>query len=190
MKSILIVGLTFLSLILYSQNNMNEQLNKLFLDLDLTSNPQAMANKSSLKFEHVVRKGISWGNTGGNINNFVASFSKHPLIQSRIKEGQISIIQKEEDVQFSNFSVNERISFNDEKDMISEYKQLTESFEKLGYRVKSSTIQNENFEIKSENTEILMEDNSNKSKLTIGYYTPSKDERNKEYFLALVFTNY
>lgn len=190
MKSILIVVLTFLSLILYSQNNMNEQLNKLFLDLDLTSNPQTMANRSSLKFEHIVRRGISWGNTGGNINNFVASFVKHPLIQSRIKEGQISIIQKEEDVQSSNFSINERILFKNEEDMISEYRQLTESFEKLGYRVKSSTIQNENFETKSENTEILIEANSKKSKLTIGYYLPPKDENEKQYFLALVFTNH
>ncbi len=73
--------------------------------------------------------------------------------------------------------------------MLNEYNRLCSTFEKLGDRVKSTVIQNENFETMSENTEILMEANSKKSTLTIGYYLPPPFEKDKEYFLGLVFTN-
>ncbi|MDC8099430.1 hypothetical protein [Chryseobacterium rhizosphaerae] len=169
---------------------MNAQLKKLFLDLDLTSNPKTMVNKSSLKFEYIIRQGISWGKTEGNTSNFVAKFDKNPIIESSIKEGQISIIQKDEDVQSGNFSINERIWFYNEEDMMNEYNKLTESFEKLGYRVKNSIVQNEYFETKYENTEILMETDSKKYTLNVGYYLPPKDEENKEYFLAFVYTSH
>ncbi|UKB85673.1 hypothetical protein LF887_08635 [Chryseobacterium sp. MEBOG06] len=190
MKNILIVVLSFLSLILNGQNNMNEELNKLFLDLDLASSPKNMVNKSPLKFEHIVRQGISWGNAGGNVSDFVARFDKNPLIESSIKEGQISIIQKDEDIQSGNFSITERVWFYNKEDMINEYHKLIESFEKLGSRVKNSTIQNEDFDTKYENTEILMETDSKKSTLTIGYHLPPREEEDKLYFLAFVYTNH
>ena len=190
MKNIFIIILTFLSLILYGQNNMNEQLKNLFLDLDLTSNPKIMANNSFLKFEYMVRQGISWGKTGGNTSNFVAKFDKNPLIESRIKEGQITIIQKDEEIQSGTFSINERIWFYNYEDMMNEYRKICSSFEKLGYRVKNTIVENDNFETKNEITEILMKTDSKKSTLTIGYHLPSKDEEDKVYFLAFVYNNY
>lgn len=190
MKNIFIIILTFLSLILYGQNNMNEQLKNLFLELDLTSNPKTMANNSFLKFEYMIRQGISWGKTGGNTSNFVAKFYKNPLIASRIKEGQITIIQKDEEVQSNTFSINERICFYNEEDMINEYNKTTALFEEYGYRVKNSTVQNENFETNFEFTEILMKTNSKKSTLTISYSLPPKEENDKNYFLVFVYSNH
>lgn len=186
MKSTIIITLTFLSLILYGQNDMNEQLSKLFLDLDLTSSPQKMASKSPLKFESGINQTISWGKPTNNTGSYVADFNKNELIKSKIEKGIITIISKDQ----NDFSINERIWFLTYEDMLDEYNRVCSSFEKLGYRVKSTIIQDDNFETKSENTEILMETNSKKSILTIGYYLPPKDEKDKEYFLAFVYTNH
>ncbi len=59
---------------------MNDQLSKLFLDLDLFSKPETMASKSYLKFNYIIRQGISW--TGGNTSSFVANFDKNPVIKT------------------------------------------------------------------------------------------------------------
>lgn len=171
---------------MFGQNNLNEQLTKLFLDLDLTLTPKTMVQKSSLKFEYGSNRGISWA--GGNTNTFISKFYKNPLIKSQIKEGEISIIQKDDELQSGNFSINERIKFQNEEDMMKEYYKSIALFEKFGYRVKNSTIQNENFETNFEFTEILMKNSSKKTTLTISYSIPPKGE--KGYFLAFVYTNY
>lgn len=195
MKSVFIVTLTFLSLILYGQNDMNEQLSKLFLFLDLTSSPKEMVAKSSLKFEYGINRGINYRNKNDNTTSndtftFGTSFTKNPLIESKIKEGQISILQQSVEVKSGHFTIHEKIEFLNEDDMIKEYYNMCSIFEKLGYRVKNIIIQNDDFKTKSENTEILMETNSNKSTLTIGYYLPPDYEEDKEYFLAFVYTNH
>lgn len=190
MKCKLIVTFTFLSLILNGQSNMKEKLSELFLGLDLTSNLQNMVTNSPLKFEYGVNRTISWEKSSNNMGNYVANFDKHELIKSKIKKGLIIIASKEQNILTNDFSINERIGFYNEDDMISEYHKLTESYEKLGYRVKNSIVQNEDFETKFENTEILIEKDSKKSALTIGYYLPLKEEKVKEYFLTVVYTNY
>lgn len=189
MKGILIVALTLLSLILNGQNNMNEQLSKLFLDLDLTSSPENMAKKSPLRFEYGINQTVNWGKPGTNAGNYVAAFDKHELIRSKIKTGLITIISKDQNAMSNDFSINERIWFLNYEDMLNEYNSICSSFVKLGYRVKNTITQNDNFETKSDNTEILIEKDSKKSKLIIGYYLPPNDDNDKEYCLAFVYTN-
>ncbi len=149
-----------------------------------------MVQKSSFKFEYGSDRGISWGNTGGNINTFISKFDKNPLMESQIKEGEISIIQKDDEKQSGNFSINERIKFQNEEDMMKEYYKTTALFEEFGYRVKNSTVQNENFETNFEFIEILMKSNSKKSTLTISYSIPPKEDQNKDYFLSFVYINH
>jgi hypothetical protein len=187
MKNALNIVFTFLNLILFGQNNMNEQLDKLFLDLDLTLTPQAMVAKSPLKFEYGITQTISWGKTDNNSGNYVADFDKNSLINSKIKKGLITIIPENKDL--NTFSINERIWFHNYEDMLIEYNNLCSSFEKIGNRVKNSIIENENFEKKSETTEILMKADSKKATLTIGYFLPPKGEKNKEFFLAIIYSN-
>lgn len=189
MKSTFIIILTFLSLILYGQNNMNEQLNRLFLDLDLSLNLKDMVQKSSLKFEYGVNQTVNWGTNNNNTGDYIATFDKNPFMDAKIKKGVITIIPGKQDAQANSFSINERVWFNSKVEMVNEYNKICTSFEKLGYKVKNTIVQNDNFETRSENTEILMEFGSKKSTLTIGYYLPLKGENNKEYVLAFIYTN-
>ncbi|MGK6342468.1 hypothetical protein ACMGDK_09530 [Chryseobacterium sp. DT-3] len=190
MKIVLSKFLTFFSLILYGQNDMDEQLKKLFLDLDLTSNPQVMVSKSSLKFEHIVRQGINWGNAGGNTTNFITKVAKNPFIESHIKDGQISIIQKADEVKSGTFSINEQLWFDNYEDLMQEYRKICSLFEKFGTKVKNKIVEDENFEIKHEITEIFMEKDSEKVTLTIAYHLPPKEMGEKEYFLAIIYTKF
>lgn len=189
MKSILITIFILTGVTMLSQNNTNEHLSRLFLDLDLTSSPENMAKKSPLKFEYGINQTVSWGKPASNAGNYVAVFDKHELIKSKIKTGLITIISKDQSAISNDFSINERIWFLTYEDMLNEYNSICSSFEKLGYRVKNTITQYDNFETKSENTEILIKTDSRKSTLIIGYYLPPKDDNNKEYCLAIVYSN-
>jgi hypothetical protein len=189
MKNILITIFILTSVTMFAQNNINEQLSKLFLNLDLALPPRTMVTKSTLKFEQGRNQGIGWGKTSNSTDTFITEFDKNPLIESRIRRGKITIIQKDEEVRAGVFSINERIWFHSSEDMMNEYYKICFSFEKLGYRVKNTIVENDNFETKNETTEIRMESDSKKSSLTIGYTLPPEDEENKEYFLAIIYTN-
>lgn len=185
---------TLMSSITFSQTNMNEQLSKLFLDLDFNKDFHNIAMKSSLKFKYGINRGVSFRDENGNIKSndtsiYQTEFTKNPLIESKIKEGHISIRQQDVEMQSGHFSINERVWFYSEEDMMKEYYSITALFEEFGYRVKNSTVQNENFETNFEFTEILIKSNSKKSTLTISYSIPPKYERDKEYFLAFVYAN-
>lgn len=195
MKNLLVVMYTLLSTVMFSQNEVNEKLSTLFHDLDLNKDFHKIAMKSSLKFKYGINRGVSFRDANGNIKSndtsiYQTEFTKNPLIESKIKEGHISIRQQDVEVQSGHFSINEGVWFHSEEDMMKEYYNITALFEEFGYRVKNSTVQNENFETNFEFTEILMKTNSKKSTLTISYSIPPKYERDKEYFLAFVYTNH
>lgn len=175
-----------MSTFLFCQNNkMNEQLQKLFLDLDLAGNPHEIAKKSKLKFESGTNRTVSWGRSD-NISAYVASFDKNYFIESSIKKGILTIIPKTSDMKKNVFSLNERVWFYNHDDMQKEFLKICSIFEKFAVRVKNTAIQNENFEIISENTEIIFDTNH---KLTIGYHLPVKNEKNKEYSIAFIYDN-
>ncbi|KKO89204.1 hypothetical protein AAW12_24075 [Sphingobacterium sp. Ag1] len=192
MKNTLVIIFTLLSTILFAQNEAYGQLRKLLLDLDLSLDPRAMTMNSQLKFKYGVNRGINFQDEKGNIvaNNtytYEADFIKNPLIKSEIKKGEISVIQKEE-VQFGAFSVNERIWFKNVDDLINEYRKICSSFEKYGYQVKNTIVEDDNFNIKNERTEIMIPDSSKKAQLMIGFLLPPKDDENKEYLLSIIYS--
>lgn len=171
---------------LFCQNNkMNEQLQKLFLDLELAGNPHEIAKKSKLKFESGTNRTISWGRSD-DISDYVVSFDKNPFIESKIKKGVLTIIPKTSDIRNNVFSLNERIWFYNVDDMQKEFIKICSIFEKLAVRVKNTAIQNENFETVSESTEIEFDTNQ---KLTIGYQLPVNNEKNKEYSIVFIYDN-
>ncbi|MBT2559829.1 hypothetical protein J7E50_18060 [Pedobacter sp. ISL-68] len=192
MRSIVIALLIFLSTGMFGQENVNSQLKKLFLDLEINLPPKLMVGYSSLTFEWSIRKGISWDKDKPDSEDthiFNTRLSENPFITGPIKEGQISLIQTNKEMEQGRYSIHQKVVFYNADDMINEYNNSTSLFEKFGYKIKTSTIQNENFETKFELTEILMENESKKCKLTISYSVPAKKEKVKEYSLVFVFTN-
>ncbi|WP_179466809.1 hypothetical protein [Chryseobacterium sp. H1D6B] len=93
---------------MFGQNSVNKELDKLFLDLDLFSNPESMTNKSSLRFEYGLNQTINWKKTDNSTGNYIADFDKNSLIESKIRKGLITIIPGDRDIQDNAFSVNER----------------------------------------------------------------------------------
>jgi len=177
-----------------AQNNIHDRLSKLFFDLDLNKSFRQTSLKSSLRFEYGINRGVSFRNeNGGNTystdtSTYEADFIKNPLIESPITEGHISIRQQAQETILDKYLIVERIGLLNADDMLNEYYKLCSLFEKFGYRVKNTLIQNDNFETKSELTEIFMEQDGKKSTLSIGYRMPLKKE--KEYFLSINYTNY
>lgn len=170
---------------LFSQNKMNENLQKLFLDLDLTQNPHEIVKKSKLRFGNGTNRIINWGGTD-TVADYVANFDKNPFIESKIKKGIVTIIPKKSDLRNNIFTINERIWFYNREDMLKEFEKICSLFEKQVYKVKRTIIQNESFETVSENTEIIIDTNH---KLTIGYYLSAKSEDDKEYSMTFIYDN-
>jgi hypothetical protein len=195
MKNTLIAIFSIFNIAIFGQNTMNDQLSKLFLNLNITASFNNIATNTHLKFDYGINRGIPLIDEQGKIvsndkHSFIAKFDKNPLIDSRIKEGQISIMQQSEEIQSGHFTINETVHFYTEEDLIDEYYKLIALFEEFGYRVKNSTILNENQEIKYENTEILMKTESGKSTLHISYHFPEGWQEKNEYFLVFVYTNH
>lgn len=193
MKKSLILIVVFLSLSLSAQSTMKEDLSKLFLDLNLDLAPKLMIANSPLKFEWGANTGLMWTKDGKTERNdthtFIANFDKHPFIESSFKKGVLTVIQTTEEMKTDVFSIHENFEFDNPDDMISEYNRLLPAFEKFGYRVKNSTVQNENFETQFENTEILIDSEQKKAKLTISYSMPPKKEKSKSYLLTVLYDN-
>ncbi|WP_313672192.1 hypothetical protein [Sphingobacterium multivorum] len=139
---------------------MREDLSKLFLDLNLDLAPKLMVANSPLKFEWGANRGLRWTKEGKTESNdthiFIARFNKHHFIQSTFKKGVITISQTTEEMKKDVFSIHEGFKFGNPDEMINEYSRLLLVFEKFGYRVKNSSVQNENFETQFEFTEILI----------------------------------
>ncbi|WP_343657997.1 hypothetical protein [Chryseobacterium sp.] len=193
MKKTLILIFAFLSLSLQVQSTVKEDLSKLFFDLSLDLTPKLMIANSPLKFEWGANRGLMWTKDGKTERNdthtFIADFDKHPLIESTFKNGVLTVIQTTEEMKTDVFSIHENFEFDNPDDMISEYNRLLPAFEKFGYRVKSSSVQNENFETQFENTEILIGSEQKKAKLTISYSMPPKKEKSKRYLLTVLYDN-
>lgn len=193
MKKNLILIVAFLSLTLSAQSTVKEDLSKLFLDLNLDLAPKIMIANSPLKFEWGANTGLMWTKDGKTERNdthtFIADFDKHPFIESTFKKGVLTVIQTTEEMKTDVFSIHESFEFDNADDMISEYNRLLPAFEKYGYRVKSSSVQNENFETKFEDTEILIGSEQKKVKLSISYAMPPKKEKVKLYLLTILYDN-
>lgn len=171
MKKILVVICVFLSLILFSQQNMNKKLNHLFLDLDLSLTPEEMIKKSTLKFEYGVNQGVAW--TGGNTKTFITKFKEHQLIESKINGGQIFIKQSDKELQSGSYEITERIDFQNSDDLVNEFHKLSSIYDESAFKSKNLITENNNHEIISQYNEILIKSEGNISKLTIGYSLPN-----------------
>jgi len=57
----------------------------------------------------------------------------------------------------------------------------------MGFKVKNSIVQNEKYDIKSENNEILIKTDKGISKLLIGYFLPKPND--KEYTMIINYKN-
>ncbi|MBD3907088.1 hypothetical protein NAL32_20540 [Chryseobacterium sp. Ch-15] len=167
MKKILVTICIFLSLILFSQQNMNKKIDPLFLDLDLSLTPEEMIRKSNLKFEYGVNQGVAW--TGGNVKTFITKFKEHPLIESKINGGQIFIKQNDKELQSRSYEITERIDFQNSDDLVNEFYKLSSIYDENAFKSKNLITENNNHEIISQYNEILIKSGVNTSKLTIGY---------------------
>ncbi|GAA5089280.1 hypothetical protein GCM10023210_13890 [Chryseobacterium ginsengisoli] len=193
MKKNLILLYALLSLSLSAQSTMKEDLSKLFLDLDLDLAPKLMIANSLLQFEWGANRGLMWTNDckteSNDTHTFITKFGKHPFIESTFKKGILTVTQTTEEMETDVFSIHENFEFDNPDDMINEYNRLLPVFEKFGYRVKNSIVQNENFETKFENTEILIGSEQKKAELTISYSMPPKKGKNKSYHLIILYVN-
>lgn len=185
MKNILLILLTISNLSLFSQQAMNTKLNRLFLDLDLSSTPEMMTKKSNLQFDYGINQGVEW--TGGNTKMFIAKFDKHELIESKIEEGQIFIRQNDREEKLGIYEITERISFTSTEDLISEFYKLSSIYEESAYKVKNFNTENEDHEIISQYNEIIFSLDSKKCKIILGYTMPI--ENNQKPSLIISFKN-
>lgn len=173
MKNILLIILTIINLPLFSQQNMNEKLNQLFLDLDLSSTPEIMTKNSFLKFDYGISKGVEW--TGGDSKMFIAKFDKHSLIKSQIKGGQIFIRQNNRESQLGVYEITERIDFHNIEDVINEFNKLSSIYEENSFKVKNLNTESTDYEITSQYNEIFFKSESKISKIIIGYSLPKEN---------------
>lgn len=175
MKNIILILLIAFNLPLLGQEVMNEKLNKLFLDLDLSSTPEIMIKKSSLRFDYGINQNVAW--TGGKTKTFITKFDKHTLIESNIIGGQIFMRQNERESQNGIYEITERIDFQSIEDVINEFYKLSSIYEENAFKVKTINTEGKDSEIISQYTEILYKSDSKISKITFGYSLPSENEQ-------------
>lgn len=162
---------------------MKADLEKLFLNLNLEKSPKEMINSSNLKFNFGENRGVDW--TGGNTKIYDAKFAKNELIESKILNGQILIKQNDSEIQKGQFDILQRIEFQNKEELINEFYSLTKRFEKFGFKTKETIIENENFEIKSQTNQILLNSDSKIAELVFGYTLMDK----KLYTLIITYKN-
>ncbi|WP_299176487.1 hypothetical protein [uncultured Chryseobacterium sp.] len=185
MKRILTTILIALNVTLFAQENMNSKLNELFMDLNLDATPEIMTQNSKIKFDFGINKGIDW--VGGDTKHWNGKFKNHKLIDSKVKQGQISIIQNSKEIESNIFEINERIELYNETDLISEYNKLFNKYQDLSFYSKNIRVESENSNVKSDTIEFFIKDGESISKLSLTYIIPTYDP--KSYFLIVSFKN-
>jgi len=176
-----------------AQENLQDLLKKLFLNLEVSLPPKLMVGNSPLKFEWSIRKGVGWPNgdkSGTNDNHiFSTSVDKNTFISLPIQTTRLSVKQTQQEMLVGVYNIREEIVFYNAEDMMNEYYNLISKFEKFSYRIKTLSTQNENFETKLENTDILFDDEKRKSKLSFLFSMPTEDGDKKEYRLIVTYLN-
>lgn len=166
---------------LFSQENIDNELNKLFLDLNLETNVDNMISKSNLKFEvFQVEDSV----TGGTEKTFVANFNNNKLIESKILSGVCSINKNSQEVKKEKYTIDQKIAFKSLDEVIYEYNKLSAEYEKFGVRVLESTEEGDDENSGYQNKVISIENKSKLITLTFMYPIPTKTKT--EYNLYII----
>ena len=185
MKTALTTIFCILSSILFSQQKMNNKINKLFLNLSLEKNPTEIVKDTNLKFEYGENQGVEW--TGGNTKIYTTKFEKNELIHSKILNGQLLIKQNEKEIEKEFYEIIQRLEFENQEDLLFEFTTLSSEFEKYGFKSKETITENEKFEVKSQINQIFLKSENNISNLTFGYSIP--DKNGKTFVLIINYKN-
>lgn len=173
MKRILILVLFALfNQVTIAQETIKNELNELFLGLNLETNVKEIISKSKLKFETFKVKDSS---TGEIDKTFVANFDNNKLIQSKILSAECSIYQKNSDIEKEKYTIDLKMTFKTLEEVINEYNRLSVEYEKFGVRVLETTEEGNTNYSGFQNKVISIEHKSKLITLTFMYPIPLKD---------------
>ena len=186
-KYLTLIIFSLFSQILFSQT-VQDELNKLFFDLNLELKFNEIVSKSNQNFEFS-EETDSITNVTEKI--YTTSFTEHPLIQSKILIGYYSIrqAQKEKDLKKEKYGIDAVIKFQTQEEVITEYKKLSLQYEKFGYSIKERTVKGENEDIGYQNKVISIETKTKSIDLTFLYIISGEEKTEYDLYIACSYQN-
>lgn len=187
-KTYLLLLFTLFSQIGLSQEVLKDELNKLFLDLNLGLKFNEIASKSNQKFEY--SEDVDY-NSNLKTKIYSTTFKTHPFITSEMLSGSCNIkqVQKEKNLKKEKYDVDLIISFKTLDEVISEYKKLSDEYKKFGHFIEESTIDGENGDIGYQNYVINIETETKTIALTFMYTIPGTEKSEYELYIACSYQN-
>ncbi|MBB4807027.1 hypothetical protein HNP38_002331 [Chryseobacterium defluvii] len=176
---------TFLSIVLFAQDDVKSDLNSLFLGLNVESKPEKMIIGLPLKFEKFLRKQEQ---TGEPITIYIADFQKDDRISSKLLNGEVRIEQKNYEVELGRHSVFLRLAFQNYDDLIEEYTRLYTKFEGYASNIMTESPENENDYGRQISNILTIKDDFSVKKLSFVYLIPNPEEKNKTQYLFVDYS--
>ncbi len=179
MKKIIAIGLLVLcNPVLHAQEYINKEIDKLFFNLKVASGPKGMVAGSDLNFETFIQDDPE---SGDKTKILLYEFTKNKMIDSKIINGELQIIQKNSEIENKVYEVTQKIELQSLKDVIHEYEKLSSPFEKSDFSISEVaheiTDKNEGYQ----NKVIRMITKSQRIVLTFMYPYPISKTDQTEY---------
>lgn len=180
-KNILLLFLFLFNGCLFSQEELTTELDSLFFNLKIDSSVKEIIRNSKFKTE-IYEDNNNYLNE--KQKNYVSDFNVNKLIGSPIIDGYFTIIQKYSEIESNEYELCQRIHLKTLKDVIKEYDNLSNKFEKFGFRILESSEEGNSHFSSSENKVISIKKNNRLIVLTFMYGVPLKEEYG--YYLFII----